>query len=43
VAALRMIDPAHVLVLLREEPFENWGLHGGRAATDLIFDYPIGI
>lgn len=43
VAALRAIDAGRVLVLLREEPFENWGMHGGRAATDLAFDYAIAI
>ena len=39
VARLRGIDPAQVLILLREEPFDNWGMRGGRAATDLQFDY----
>lgn len=38
VGALRRIDPAHVLVLLREEPLENWGMQGGRAAIGLTFD-----
>ncbi|CAH2773813.1 MAG: Tautomerase [uncultured Caballeronia sp.] len=39
----RGIDPAHVMVLLREEPFDNWGMRGGHAATDLTFDYAIAI
>lgn len=43
VAQLRAIDPAHVIVLLREEPFDNWGMRGGKAATDLRFDYAIEI
>ncbi|MCC8397334.1 tautomerase family protein [Paraburkholderia sp. MMS20-SJTR3] len=43
VARLRGIDPSEVLVLLREEPFDNWGMHGGKAATDLKFDYAIAI
>ncbi|KVH77903.1 hypothetical protein WJ42_00165 [Burkholderia cepacia] len=43
VATLRGIDPACVLVLLREEPFDNWGMRGGQAATDLRFDYAIQI
>ncbi|RDK02662.1 tautomerase family protein [Paraburkholderia lacunae] len=43
VAQLRGIDPLHVLVLLREEPFDNWGMRGGQAATDLQFDYAISI
>ncbi|WXK34646.1 tautomerase family protein (plasmid) [Mycetohabitans rhizoxinica] len=43
VAQARQIDPSRILVLLREEPLDNWGLHGGRAATDLKFDYAIAI
>lgn len=43
VGALRGIDPGDVLVLLREEPFDNWGMRGGRAATDLTFDYAIAV
>ncbi|KNH05047.1 hypothetical protein BRCH_02770c [Candidatus Burkholderia brachyanthoides] len=41
VATLRGIDPARVLMLLREEPFDNWGMRSGHAATDLRFDYTI--
>ncbi|WP_237071326.1 tautomerase family protein [Mycetohabitans sp. B2] len=43
VAQARQIDPSRILVLLREEPLDNWGLHGGHAATDLKFDYAIAI
>lgn len=43
VAQVRQVDPSRILVLLREEPLDNWGLHGGHAAADLKFDYAIAI
>jgi phenylpyruvate tautomerase PptA (4-oxalocrotonate tautomerase family) len=43
VAALRRMDPAGILVLLREEPRENWGMRGGQAATDIDFPYRISV
>ncbi|KMQ72790.1 hypothetical protein BPMI_02749 [Candidatus Burkholderia pumila] len=41
VVTLRGIDPVRVLMLLREEPFDNWGMRNGHAAIDLRFDYMI--
>jgi len=41
VATLSVVDRASVLVLLRDEPFDNWGMRGGQAATDLRFDCAI--
>jgi phenylpyruvate tautomerase PptA (4-oxalocrotonate tautomerase family) len=29
------IPPDHVLIALREEPFEHWGIRGGQAACDV--------
>jgi phenylpyruvate tautomerase PptA (4-oxalocrotonate tautomerase family) len=29
------IPPDHVLICLREEPFEHWGIRGGQAASDV--------
>jgi phenylpyruvate tautomerase PptA (4-oxalocrotonate tautomerase family) len=43
VAKLRRIDPAAILILLREEPRENWGMRGGRCAADIEFPYRIAV
>lgn len=43
VAALRRMDPAAILILLREEPRENWAMHGGRMATDIALPYAIEV
>ncbi|TAG27788.1 MAG: hypothetical protein EAZ37_03450 [Burkholderiales bacterium] len=29
----------HVLISLREEPFEHWGIRGGQAASDVDVGY----
>ncbi|OQS32686.1 tautomerase family protein [Chromobacterium haemolyticum] len=42
-AALLDIPPASVLILLREEPAENWGMRGGQSASDIDFGYAIAV
>lgn len=37
------IPPADVLVVLREIPRENWGLAGGRAASDVELGFEVEV
>lgn len=37
------IDPAHVLVVLHEPPMENWGVRGGKAATEVTFGFKLDV
>ncbi|MCP1289696.1 MULTISPECIES: tautomerase family protein [Chromobacterium] len=42
-AALLNIAPASVLILLREEAADNWGMRGGQAASEIDFGYAIAV
>lgn len=37
------VDPAKLLVVLHEPPLENWGIRGGRAATDVDLGFKIDV
>lgn len=37
------VDPLRVLVVLHEPPLENWGLRGGKAATDVPLGFKLDV
>lgn len=37
------VDPAKVLVVLHEPPLENWGIRGGKAATDVQIGFKLDV
>ncbi len=37
------IDPAHVVVVLHEPPLECWGIHGGKAASDVRIGFALDV
>lgn len=37
------IDPANVLVVIHEPPLENWGIRGGRAASDVDLGFSLDV
>jgi len=37
------IPKDHVVILLREGPAENWGVHGGQAACDVDLGFKIDV
>jgi phenylpyruvate tautomerase PptA (4-oxalocrotonate tautomerase family) len=37
------VDPAKVLVVLHEPPLENWGIRGGKAATDVQLGFELDV
>lgn len=37
------IDPTDVFIVLHEEPLVNWGIRGGKPASEINFDFKIDI
>jgi phenylpyruvate tautomerase PptA (4-oxalocrotonate tautomerase family) len=37
------VDPLRTLVVLHEPPLENWGIRGGKAATDVALGFKIDV
>lgn len=37
------IPKDHVKIILREIPWENWGIRGGQAGCDLDFEFEVGV
>ena len=42
-SALLGMAPASIVILLDEHPGENWGMRGGRMASEIDFGYEIGV
>ncbi len=37
------VDPQRTLVVLHEPPLENWGIRGGKAATDVELGFKLDV
>ncbi len=37
------VDPMRTLIVLHEPPLENWGIRGGKAATDVQIGFKVDV